>query len=369
MSELQTALLAVGIVVIVAVFAFNKWQEAKYRRDAERSFSVRHEDALVVDREVTEAGASQAPSRVEGELAERTEPGLENVRVPIAVRETAPALAAINLVPGMDCPAIDYCVDFGAKAEIIGSRVIGCAVRLLADFTKAVHLECYDPESRTWKNLAHASQYSVFRGRIQLVDRRGAISSDELRRFDDSVRVIAREIGAVSYEADVLEGIQRAKDWDAFCAEVDVQVGLNVVAEQEPFSGAQVDQSSTALGADLGLDGAYHFRDLLGQTKFRLLNLDSTPFAADSLLQLTTPAVTFEIDVPRSMPAPDLADALFETAGRFAERVGGKVVDDNQVVVSSTAISSIRLQLQSIHAAMQSRGCPAGHAMALRLFS
>lgn len=369
MSELQTALLAVGIVIIVAVFAFNKWQEAKYRKDAERSFSVRHEDALVSEHDSAEAGASQLPSRVDGELAARAEPGFEDVQVQTAEKNTSPAFAPIGIVRSMDCPPIDYCVDFGAKEEIVGSRVIGSAVRQLADFTKSVHLECYDPESRTWKNLGHEGKYSVFRGRIQLVDRRGAISSDELNRFDASVRVIAREIGAVSYDSNVIEAVQRAKDWDVFCAEVDVQIGLNVVPEKVAFSGLQVDQSITALGADLGLDGAYHFRDVLGQTRFRLLNLDNTPFSADSLQQQTTPAVTFEIDVPRVVATPDLADVLFETASRFAESLGGKVVDDNHAAVSPAAISSIRLQLQSIHAAMQKRDCPAGQAMALRLFS
>ena len=62
MSDLQTALLVIGAVIIVAVFAYNKWQEARYRNNAERSFAIRHVDALVGDRATP--GEPESPATV-----------------------------------------------------------------------------------------------------------------------------------------------------------------------------------------------------------------------------------------------------------------------------------------------------------------
>src|SRR5260370_31321631 len=47
MSELQVGLLAVGAVFVAAVFLYNKWQERRYRREAEAGFASRHEDVLI----------------------------------------------------------------------------------------------------------------------------------------------------------------------------------------------------------------------------------------------------------------------------------------------------------------------------------
>ena len=47
MSELQISLLAIGALVILAVFAYNKWQERKLARGAEDNFRSRHEDVLL----------------------------------------------------------------------------------------------------------------------------------------------------------------------------------------------------------------------------------------------------------------------------------------------------------------------------------
>ena len=47
MNELQVSLLAIGVVVIFAVLAFNRWQERKYRRQAEQRFASQHDDVLL----------------------------------------------------------------------------------------------------------------------------------------------------------------------------------------------------------------------------------------------------------------------------------------------------------------------------------
>ena len=54
MNELQLGLLAIGVVAIVAVLGFNRWQERKYRRQAEQRFQSSHDDVLLTEHRVTE---------------------------------------------------------------------------------------------------------------------------------------------------------------------------------------------------------------------------------------------------------------------------------------------------------------------------
>jgi len=371
MSDLQAALLAIGVVIIVVVIVFNKWQEAKYRKDAERRFAVKHEDALVGG--LGEAAQTQVRSaeRVDDIGTVRTEPHFTTEEAGSGAHKSSTisehSSRERQLAP--ESSPIDYCVDFGSKEDIANSRVIESAVKLLAEFSKTVHLEGYDSASGVWCNLGHEGHYATFRGRIQIVDRRGAISHEELERFDGAVRTIAAGIGAISYDSSVDDGLARATELDRFCSEVDVQVGLNVIAVNKSFSGEEIAKAAVDIGAELRMDGAFHCRDAHGQTTIRLSSLDDAVFSADTLKQLNTSAVTFEIDIPRTLPSPDLADRLFDVATQFSSRTGGKVVDDNRLAVGDAALSAVRNQLQGIHAAMEQRGFPAGGPLALRLFS
>jgi len=67
-SELQIALIGAGIAAVVLVVGYNKWQERRHRREAERAFKSDHRDVLLEPREEPSAG-------------ERREPGIGGVTV------------------------------------------------------------------------------------------------------------------------------------------------------------------------------------------------------------------------------------------------------------------------------------------------
>ena len=58
MSDLQIALAVIGAIVIAAVIAYNKWQEARLSKRADRDFGSRHDDVLVA-RERCAAGTGR----------------------------------------------------------------------------------------------------------------------------------------------------------------------------------------------------------------------------------------------------------------------------------------------------------------------
>ena len=47
MSDLQLSLIGLGVALVGGVFAYNKWQERKHRKLAERVFRADHPDVLL----------------------------------------------------------------------------------------------------------------------------------------------------------------------------------------------------------------------------------------------------------------------------------------------------------------------------------
>ena len=369
MSDLQAALLVLGAVIIVTVLIYNKWQENRYRKSAESSFAPKHDDALVGPNSDhgrdpaarMNATAQAAASRVEPQYSVLPPKATDSARN--ATSQTAAAQATNSLEP------IDYCVVLTMTSETDSSEVIEAAVKLLSDFNKLVRLDVYDSESAAWRSIEHRERCETIRGCVQLVDRRGGIDPVQLRRFDHAMRSLAEQLGAYASEEKLSEALTRAKELDEFCAEVDIKVGLNVISSDKLFSGDKILASAEAAGLELGADGGFHRRDTLARSLFRMSNLDNVAFSRATLAMLNTRAITFEIDVPRTTPDPDLVASLFDTAATFALAIGGRLVDDNHQAIGEMALASIRGQIEQTYRRMRENGFPAGEPLALRLFS
>lgn len=370
MSDLQTALLALGAVIIVTVFIYNKWQEKRYQKSAERSFALKHDDVLVDVRPV------QSEPPVDHNVAVTTAAGV--ARIEPQYEEPGPGLSReaeseAERQPRMEVPTsitpIDYCVTLYLQSETDSSKVIETAVKLLSDFNKWVHVDMFDSESSAWRSIEHGDICRIIRGCVQLVDRRGCIDAAQLARFDGAMRGLAVRLDALASEEGISEALIRAKDLDQFSTDVDIKVGLNVISTDRPFSGRQLLAAAATAGMELGADGGFHKRDESARSQYRLTNLGDVAFSEATLEALSTRAVTFEVDVPRAKPSPELVSNLFGTAVKFAAEVGGQVVDDNHLAIGEKALSSIRVQLDETYRKMQEHGFSAGESLALRLFS
>jgi hypothetical protein len=88
-----------------------------------------------------------------------------------------------------------------------------------------------------WVPLANASSdVSKIRVALQLADRRGHVTGDDLGAFERLVNQWAQGAGANVSAPDTAPYLRAARDLDRFCADVDVVVGLNVLAQRRPFS-------------------------------------------------------------------------------------------------------------------------------------
>ncbi|MDP3512075.1 MAG: hypothetical protein Q8S20_04935, partial [Sulfuritalea sp.] len=205
-SELQIALIGAGAVGVAMVWGYNVWQDRQHRKTAERIFNGEQGDALPV-------AAPELPGAVGDE---RREPHLDadldvdldvvapgdDDPYPTAVvdREAdaaQPVPASAPLLPEDSADEIADCVLRLTASEAIAAPVVLAMQNAWAgDLGKALHwLARNDDEAWRQLDAQDAGRYRDWAIALQLVDRRGAVSAEELTSFFDGVQQIAQHMG------------------------------------------------------------------------------------------------------------------------------------------------------------------------------
>jgi len=373
MSDLQISLLVVGVVVVGAVYLFNWVQERRLRRRLEEAFGPEHDDVLLK----TPPSSRQEQHRVEPQLQEPAE--LRGATSADSLVETS--AGSESVVPGTPAgtspyePGFDAAIDFIAEIEAdapIPDAVITELLNKIAVCGKPVRGAGCSAATGRWEDLGRGggNRSTSLRLAIQLVDRSGPINPAQLASFCDAVTNCARRISARVVLPDVQAAIRLARELDGFCADVDVAIGLNIVApEGRNFSGTEIRTLAESAGFKLEPDGIFRYRDEGHRTLFTLDNHEPAPFIPEQVKSLSTTGVTLLLDVPRVAGGKDVLNRMIEIGKSLAQALGGRLVDDNRVALSDSGIGKIRQQLRDIHAAMGARGIEAGSARALRLFA
>ncbi|MER2554144.1 MAG: cell division protein ZipA C-terminal FtsZ-binding domain-containing protein [Thauera sp.] len=357
-SELQIALIAAGIAAVVLVVGYNKWQERRHRRDAERAFKSEHRDVLLEPRE-DPAGD------------ERREPGIgDGVDAPRRFSEAPVKRSAPELPRLLDSRA-DCVIRLEAIEALDVARVWGAQSEQLAGLGKPVYWFGFNDADNVWQLLGPDSTGAChwFCAALQLVNRQGSIGEADFMRFSGGVQRVADAVMSLPPGLPPrAETLRNAVELDRFCADLDIQIGVNVVARDGQFAGRDVQAATERQGLRLGGDGCYHMLD--GEhSVFSVGNMESGRFSPEGLKGLVTRGLTLVIDVPRVANGGAAFDRMMKTARALADELGGDVVDDNRAPFGAEAATIIRAQIGQFQARMDESGIPAGGALALRLFS
>jgi hypothetical protein len=372
MSDLQISLVVIGAVVVGAVYLYNWLQERRYRRRLRQVFGHAPDDVLLRSgiesvhadgRLEPQLEGSPRPAPTSPEEGEHRLPVPAAASGPVAPRG-APAVSSFDTV-------LDYVVEIESDTPVADS-VIGELTSKIAACGKPSRAAGFNTESGDWEDLARSAgaRYARLKLALQLVNRSGPVNAAQLATFCDAVKGCADKIPARVTCPDTQAALKAARDLDAFCGDVDVAIGVNIIAEEDgAFSGTKIRGLAEAAGLKLEPDGVFHCRDERRHTLFTLDNHEPAPFLPEQIKSLSTRGITLLLDVPRVANGIAVLERMLEIARSFATAVGGRLVDDNRVALSDAGVSRIKEQLRSIHAAMEMRGIPAGGARALRLFS
>ncbi len=378
--DLRWSLLLLGAVVVAGVIAFNRLQERSFRRLAERALPKPSDDVLMDE-------ALSSPRLPVDALPDAPDlPDLpfasDAVVAPHPVAAAAQAVPAAPLgaapaappAPASATTSPEAAIDFPAllrAPQPLSQPALDELAAQLAGLLRPVELSAMDEASGQWVALPEhgGGRFRTLRAGLLLANRQGFASLQDLEDFSRALRGFAARIEADVMIPDAAPFEARARQLDALCADVDVAVGLSVVARAgQVFAGATIRALAESAGMRLMPDGLFHAEGDAGAPHFTLDNQAPEPFFAETLRTLSTPGITFVLEAPRAAGGLASFDRMVAVARQFAQSLDGLIVDDNRRGLDEAGLDTVRRTVAGVYARMNSAGIAPGGPLAQRLF-
>ena len=213
MTDLQIGLAVIGVLAVLAVLLYNRWQERAVRREAERAFASGHADVLL-------GGERREPA---------VQPPARGPQVPAGATPADRVDYVIQVIPREPTPA-------------------------------PLILEAWAPiETRFARRVLLEPSETLVRAALQLVSRAGVVSDAELLEFRALVETMAAQLGAAVHAPEMRPALEAARELDKTCADTDIQVALHVVGigtAPAHFAGQPFAATAREDGVTLTLDVA-----------------------------------------------------------------------------------------------------------------
>lgn len=357
MSEFQAALAIIGVLAIVGVFAYNKWQERRARREAQATFASRHADILMDD--------ARAGSREHGleSTGIRIEPGFAPSDLPVA--ERAKVGGSESALPD---PRVDYVIELTSTEAI--------SVGAMHDLWAAAHHRFAGRATFAawidgqWALLPQGGNCEKLRAAFQLVSRSGVVTEAEVLEFRSTLESMAAKLGASAAAPEMRESLDAARELDSVCAQADIQIAFHVVAAPgATFAGTKLRAAAEAAGFALDSSGRFELRDEQGRELYAVMDRAGSKFTTATMKDAAPQAVTLSMDVPRAPDTQRTFEAMVRFGRHLAALMGGTLVDDNGQPLDERAVAAIDAQLILVRRGLEERGIAPGSALALRVFS
>jgi len=399
LTSLHYTLIALGIGLVAVVMIYNVFQERRSRKQAERIFNLRDEDVSLGNLHLNDALPESriepsielldedmpdrdGPGEMDGPAVDAAAPSPFSAAMPTEAAAEAgevPAPVAPPARPATPAPVaghvaqpmapespLDGEVEYVARLRYTQATAILFAPfqETLRRISKPIRMVGRRDDGAWEPVLGHSARpYDTIELGLLLADRSGPVSEVQLDAFHQRLYEFAAEHGGAVSCQDKAEAVERARTLDAFCAEVDMLIGLNVIPPADAGSGGRsIRDLATQAGLVQGVDGTYSLRDEAGRLLFTLT--DGAPGHDEA-----PHGVTLLFDVPRVAAGLAAFDRMTALGLQLAERLGGRLVDDGGRPVSRASLDKDRKSLEVIYARMAARGIPAGGDRALRLFA
>src|SRR6185369_10138567 len=247
-----------------------------------------------------------------------------------------PLAAAPSPAPADDGSGIDFIARLSGE-HLVDPRLLASGMADVAGgFTKPVWIDGWTEAG--WTELTPELRSTVFRIGVQLADRSGVLSMEEMARFSAAARTLADQAGMQADLPDAGTVAKAARELDQFCSEVDIQVVLNLVSAGTAFAGTKIRALAESAGLALEQDGQYRLRNEEGVALFALAAEGGERFEAARMRDLACHGLAFQYDLPRVPGGLRSFDQFCDIARNFANVLGGRLVDDNRAEIGQQAL-------------------------------
>lgn len=420
LSDLQIILIGAGAAAVVAVWAYNIWQERKLRHLSKKIFTHPQDDALIssqtnspadvstdvatdvatgvavnapVNLPVSEQSADDEETHESTDMAGRKEPtfsavhddavaaidppqeisAMPSAAEPASRMASDPAPGAPVVLPAEWADPLTHCVLHLKTTEPTSAPTLWMLQKDVAvQADKPLRWLAHDDFTNGWQKIDERAtgRHSHWVAALQLADRRGAVSENALAHFFDGMQRLAHHIGADLSLPDLAPVVAHAAALDAFCATVDIQFKVHIVESAGGvFSGTKLRGIAEAAGMQLEDDGCFHARDSAGEELFTLMNLGSEAFTLENLRSLATHGLSLSLDVPQVSDGPAVFARMLATGQQLARALDGVLVDAQRMPLTDVMTSAIRAKIAELQQTMREVEIVPGSERAHCLFS
>ncbi|MFN3883398.1 MAG: cell division protein ZipA C-terminal FtsZ-binding domain-containing protein [Rhodocyclaceae bacterium] len=389
MKDLQIAMIVFGVMLVLAVWLFNRWQEKRYlAREREKTATPAASAAAAKAVEYGKrSGRSERDDRIEPRSSKPAgaalhEPSFMDPDLPIGPESAGPA-GEVDLLLDVEekgAPAVpsewgDGSVDCLVRIEFVAP----VPVRMLREehrdwserIDKPVQWLGLDEQTGHWRTLLPDDPGSVkhLAAALQLVDRLGAVSEETLTAFVEGMNRLAQRFVGRIEAPEPTTLLARAQELDAFCASVDLQLTLHVLpSDTARLSGALLKPLIDRLG--LRPEGErFVASNPDGSEAFALICRQVAPFSLERLEGAQLTELIFSLDVPRVANGVAAFERLLDCARQCAATLGGQLADAHRKPLPEATIAIIRSRIAELQSRMAERGIVPGGVRALRLFA
>ncbi|MFN7752526.1 MAG: cell division protein ZipA C-terminal FtsZ-binding domain-containing protein [Pseudomonadota bacterium] len=373
MSELQGALVVLGVVAIGAVFLFNKWQERQLRRRGEATLPPRPPSGSVdpVPLSGADDGSESLPDDrrepvLGGEDASSLDPAVfdETARTPGPDGAVRPATVRPRAAQDDGPAGLWFPVRFTFTGAVDESAVsilrerAGRGARAVEWSTVPAVVVDGETPSRVGAALM----------RVQMVDARGAAGVAELRRLLIQAQQAGEALAAAVAAPEPSTAAGSAAALYEFCQSVDVALGLNVVSSGGGFAGTKLRGLIEASGFRSAPDHTWLLADDEGRVLCTLTDAEGRGLDPQVMRAGGIRAVSLQVDLPRTPGPIAQFERAVSIARQFSQGLSGRLVDDAGRALDDAALDRIRAQLGAMVQSMRQQGFEPGDALARRLF-
>ena len=415
--------IVLGLAVILAVIAYNMYQENQYRKQVREQFGHSDKDALLNSktshvRDGKESGgkglfvkkankaqeaalrnlqeqdeifaakaklAKPSAIKTDVELAieddftdepvQHTVIGLNNeittqaasdepVNLPSAANQP---LVSLDELSQVELPWFDPRFDYLAYIALSEAQELHALPRLsnrhrfrIAGCTMDDRFQVAEPIPSVY--------YQGFVVGLQAVSRNGLATQEELQQFNQQVDTFAQLMGGKVLHTDLAAFTEVAQALDTFCARVDQTIAIHLVSHSN-ISGVELRASVENLGFVLGEDGAFHYTGQTGSPMFAIHSLTGDAFTNALLDNQSYKGFSMLLDIPHAPAGEKTFDLFMDLAVRLSGQLGLDLVNDKMEEVSTQWLKDIRNYVLARQEEMVKVGIKPGSKQALRLFS
>ena len=415
--------IVLALVAILAVVAYNMYQESQYRKQVREQFGHSDKDALLGSktdnvREGRQASggkglmsrkaakpqqnaamrnlqeqdalfaarvAQAAATKPEVEIAveddftdepvKHTTIGLNNemttqtedIFAAVSAPDAGRTLVSLDELVQIELPWFDPRFDYLAYIALTEAQELHALPRL-SNRHRFQIIGCTMDDRFQVAEPIPSVYYQGFVVGLQAVSRNGLATQEELQQFNQQVDTFAQLMGGKVLHTDLAAFTEVAQALDTFCARVDQTIAIHLVSHSN-ISGVELRASVENLGFVLGEDGAFHYTGQTGSPMFAIHSLTGDAFTNALLDNQSYKGFSMLLDIPHAPAGEKTFDLFMDLAVRLSGQLGLDLVNDKMEEVSTQWLKDIRNYVLARQEEMVKVGIKPGSKQALRLFS